>query len=78
MTGSLKKFIFVFAACVATCHGAAIGTPNFAANVAKGLRLIETAEGVVPVWVTQQEKLELLKKDKNFVSSYSLPEPQSS
>lgn len=68
MTVILRNALFVSVACAAACYGAAIGTADFDANVAKGLRLIETAEGVDPVWVTPQEKLALLREGKNLVS----------
>lgn len=71
MTVSLRKILFVSVACAATCYAAVIGTSDFGANVAKGLRLIETAEGVAPKWVTPEEKLALLKKGDNFVSTHS-------
>ncbi|KAJ3519552.1 hypothetical protein NMY22_g13144 [Coprinellus aureogranulatus] len=66
MTVSLKNVVHFLVASAVACYGAAIGPANFDDNVAKGLRLIETAEGVAPVWMTRQEKFQLLKDNKNF------------
>ena len=53
--------------------GAAIAPVVFHDNVAKGLRLIETDPGADPVWMTQEEKFEFMKKDRNFVSHLAIP-----
>lgn len=43
---------------------------DFDAKVAAGLRLIQTSDEKPPFWVTEQDKLDLLKQNINFVSSF--------
>lgn len=37
---------------------------------AAGLRLIELGEGVEPIWMSEDEKLELIMKDTRFVRNF--------
>lgn len=46
---------------------------DFDANVAKGLRLIQTSEDTAPFWATEGQKIELLKEGKYFVSAALKP-----
>ena len=55
-----------------TCQ-AVITEAELAENAAQGLRLIDLEAGVDPVWMTEDEKLELIRADKNFVSYLNLP-----
>ncbi|CAE6451740.1 unnamed protein product [Rhizoctonia solani] len=50
------------------CLSAVLAAPvsDFDANVAKGLRLIQTSEETAPYWATEDQKLELLRADKGF------------
>ncbi|CAE6423326.1 unnamed protein product [Rhizoctonia solani] len=50
--------------CLSTVLAAPVS--DFDANVAKGLRLIQTSEDVAPFWATEDQKLELLRADKGF------------
>ncbi|KAG9087164.1 hypothetical protein FS749_003129 [Ceratobasidium sp. UAMH 11750] len=44
----------------------AVPAPDFEAKVSKGLRLIQTSDETAPFWVTEQEKLDLLRQHKHF------------
>lgn len=46
----------------------AIPISEFDAKVAAGLRLIQTSDDLAPFWATEQEKLNLRKERKYFVS----------
>ncbi|CAE6380120.1 unnamed protein product [Rhizoctonia solani] len=50
------------------CLSAVLAVPvsDFDANIAKGLRLIQTSEETAPYWATEDQKLELLRADKGF------------
>ncbi|KAF8705614.1 peptidase M28 family, partial [Rhizoctonia solani] len=50
------------------CLSAVFAAPvsDFDANVAKGLRLIQTSEDTAPFWATEDQKLDLLRADKGF------------
>jgi hypothetical protein len=47
----------------------AIPIADFDSKVASGLRLIQTSDDVAPFWATEQEKLNLRKEKKYFVST---------
>ena len=65
----LRNLLIAFVAAAVAANGAAIAKDEaFEANVAKGLRLIDLDPNVTPVWMTEDEKLELIRADKNFVS----------
>jgi leucyl aminopeptidase len=64
----LRNLLVAFVAAAVAANGAAIAKDAvFEANVAKGLRLIDLDPNVTPVWMTEDEKLELIRADKNFV-----------
>lgn len=46
----------------------AIPIADFDAKVASGLRLIQASDDLAPFWATEQEKLDLRKERKYFVS----------
>ena len=46
----------------------AIPISEFDSKVAAGLRLIQTSNDLAPFWATEQEKLNLRKERKYFVS----------
>jgi hypothetical protein len=45
---------------------------DFDARVASGFRLVQTSDDKAPFWVTEDEKLDLLRKSINFVSGCTL------
>jgi hypothetical protein len=53
------------------CISVVLAAPvsDFDANFSKGLRLIQTSEDTAPFWVTEDQKIELLKEKKYFVSA---------
>ena len=67
----LRRVLLAFVAAAVTCK-ALITEAELAEKAAQGLRLIDFEEGVEPVWMTEDEKLELIRADKNFVSYLTL------
>lgn len=49
----------------------AIPVSDFEANVAKGLRLVSVSAEKAPTWVTEDFKIDLLRKKIGFVSDLS-------
>lgn len=47
----------------------AVPVSDFDANVSKGLRLIQTSEDSAPYWVTEDQKLDLIRANKGFVGA---------
>ena len=71
MTLFLRRVLLAFVAAAVTCQ-ALITEDEIAEKSAQGLRLIDYEEGAEPVWMTEDQKLELIRADKNFVSYLTL------
>ncbi|KAG5637248.1 hypothetical protein H0H81_005246 [Sphagnurus paluster] len=56
---------------------AAISESELKENTAKGLRLISLAEGVDPVWKTEDEKLDLMRSKINFFDVTEVYDPNT-
>ena len=54
---------------------APISPSELRSNASQGLRLIELAEGAEPVWMTEDQKLDLIRARTRFVlvALYSFP-----
>ncbi|RXW20795.1 hypothetical protein EST38_g5066 [Candolleomyces aberdarensis] len=65
MTLFLRRVLLAVVAAAVACQ-ALITEEELAEKAAQGLRLIDFEEGVEPVWMTEDEKLELIRSDKNF------------
>jgi leucyl aminopeptidase len=63
-----STFNLVLAACALVAYAAPISNSEIKAKAAQGLRLLSLAEGVEPVWKTEDEKLALMRAGKKFVS----------
>lgn len=61
----------VLAALALIGHAVPISSNDIATKTAQGLRLLSLAEGVEPVWKTEDEKLELMRAGVKFVRLHS-------
>ena len=71
MTLAACRLLTVFVAAAVACR-AAISPSEIAEKSAKGLMLIDLNEGVDPAWMTEEQKLKLIRADIGFVSVCSI------
>ncbi|KAF5332142.1 hypothetical protein D9611_008157 [Ephemerocybe angulata] len=77
MTMSMRRILLAFVAVAVTCR-ATISETELATKAAQGLRLIDYDVVAEPIWMTEDEKLELIRANKNFFDVTDTYEPAES
>ena len=67
---SLAAGFLALAAAFSTACAAPVSTQELSDMAGQGYRLLDLAEGVPPVWKTEEEKLDLLRAGVHFVCTH--------